>query len=248
MQIYDPETRREALRRFIEANKIKVTVWCREAGVSNGSVRAFLKGDSNSLTDKTLTKLAGASGVSVGVLTGEAEALSRAQDGARQLENAFTDREVIKAVVEQMKGSGRTVPVYSAAVCDPACGTAGLVHAAALFIDRQSESARANMVVGLESFKTAFIFSVAGNAMSPRYEAGEGVAVASDPLIEPGDHVLFGLKDPVGASLFARFDGEGEGQASFHQYGPGSGRDFQVGSELIGERLKVIEGAQLLGL
>ena len=55
---FAPEQRRRALNQFMETHKLKTFPWCQAAGLSEGTVRNFLKGDSDSLSDRTYEKLA----------------------------------------------------------------------------------------------------------------------------------------------------------------------------------------------
>lgn len=54
------EKNRQTLRDFMKANDLKMAPWARAAGVSEGALRNFLAGRSNSLNGETLTKLANA--------------------------------------------------------------------------------------------------------------------------------------------------------------------------------------------
>lgn len=55
---------REAIRRFMKDNKLKDHPWSLKAGVSNGTLRKFLKGETESLKYKTLSKFATAANTS----------------------------------------------------------------------------------------------------------------------------------------------------------------------------------------
>lgn len=55
---YDPEVRRTVLRDFMKVNGLREQPWEIAAGVGQGTIRAFLKGRTKSLTDKTYEKLA----------------------------------------------------------------------------------------------------------------------------------------------------------------------------------------------
>lgn len=54
--------RRAAISAFMKRTGLKVTPWEKEAGVSEGALRAFLKGRSKTITDDTLLKLAEGAG------------------------------------------------------------------------------------------------------------------------------------------------------------------------------------------
>lgn len=79
------ENRRRALRAFMERRGLKPTPWAKSAGVSDGAIRAFLKGDSDSLTANTYEKLAAAVDASPAELCGwvpAAEGSAHASRGA----------------------------------------------------------------------------------------------------------------------------------------------------------------------
>lgn len=67
----DAERRRMALRQFMKAHGLRVFPWAKKAGISEGALRNFLNGKSNSLSTRTLDALATAIGVSVSTLLGE---------------------------------------------------------------------------------------------------------------------------------------------------------------------------------
>jgi hypothetical protein len=62
---------REALRKVMEAKGLKPHPWAARAGVSSGSIYAFLKGETDFLSMPILHKLAFSAGVSISALTGE---------------------------------------------------------------------------------------------------------------------------------------------------------------------------------
>lgn len=68
---FSPDLRRRALREFMRAKDLKVFPWTQAAGVSEASLRNFLNGDSESLSDRTYALLARAAHVSVGKLRGD---------------------------------------------------------------------------------------------------------------------------------------------------------------------------------
>lgn len=66
MPRYDSAQRRDALRKFLEANKFSVLQWTKAAGLTESSLRHFLAGRSRSLGDETYEKLARAASELVG--------------------------------------------------------------------------------------------------------------------------------------------------------------------------------------
>jgi phage repressor protein C with HTH and peptisase S24 domain len=55
---YDAEQRRRVLQTFIDRNKLKVQTWTNASGLSESVVRHFLSGITDSMGDRTYTKLA----------------------------------------------------------------------------------------------------------------------------------------------------------------------------------------------
>jgi hypothetical protein len=69
---WNPNPIREGLRSFIDLRGLKILPWAKRAGVSDGALRHFLSGYSDSMNLETLGKLADAEGVSIAELIGQA--------------------------------------------------------------------------------------------------------------------------------------------------------------------------------
>lgn len=67
----ESDQRREALRKFIKENDLKVATWAKQSGVSANSIYNFLNGLSGSLNIMAYGKLARTARVPVAKLTGE---------------------------------------------------------------------------------------------------------------------------------------------------------------------------------
>ncbi len=76
MRGYDPEKARRTLQAYIAGKSETVAAWSRRAGISDETVRSFLKGRSQSLQASTLEKLARADGVDTAQLLPGAAALA----------------------------------------------------------------------------------------------------------------------------------------------------------------------------
>lgn len=68
---FNPDLRRRALRTYMATHGLTVNGWAVEAGISEGTLRNFLNGDSESLSDRSYELLAAARGEPVSVLRGE---------------------------------------------------------------------------------------------------------------------------------------------------------------------------------
>lgn len=68
-----PDQLRKAIRRFMERRGLAVTSWCREAGISESTLRNFLnaKDAPRTMQHASLDALAKAAHASVGILTGD---------------------------------------------------------------------------------------------------------------------------------------------------------------------------------
>jgi len=80
----DMEQRRVAIREFLRLrNDLRIAGWEKKAGLGDGTLRKFLDGRSQTLTDKTYQQLAAAAGVTVAVLQSPSEASKLTNDGSR---------------------------------------------------------------------------------------------------------------------------------------------------------------------
>lgn len=66
----DAEAKRAAIRDLMARKGLKLSSWCKKAGISRGSLRAFLEGNSRSMTTRTIQQLANAADVTVAELLG----------------------------------------------------------------------------------------------------------------------------------------------------------------------------------
>jgi hypothetical protein len=64
---YSSQQRRKALRAFMDAQKLKLLPWCREAGISRGTVQSFLAGTTEAMGDDTYESLAAGANELLGV-------------------------------------------------------------------------------------------------------------------------------------------------------------------------------------
>ncbi len=65
---------RLAIRAIMEKYDLKVSPWCQKAGLSEGTLRNFLNGDSDSISSNNLELLANATGLTAGQLLAEDQA------------------------------------------------------------------------------------------------------------------------------------------------------------------------------
>lgn len=67
----DADRRRAALRRFMDVKGLKMSPWATAAKISEGAIRNFLAGGSDSMSIRVYEALARAAGARVADLTGE---------------------------------------------------------------------------------------------------------------------------------------------------------------------------------
>ncbi len=80
------DRQRAAIAAFMKIKKIEsVNEWCNEAGITEGALRNFLKGDNDSMNSNSLELLARAQGVSIGELLGETPKLVVSDSASKNL-------------------------------------------------------------------------------------------------------------------------------------------------------------------
>lgn len=82
--------KREALRGFMERNNLKVEPWCNKAGISEGTLRAYVVEErTRSMKQSSLEALATAANTTVEKMFSSAEAAISESSGRNQLDNAI---------------------------------------------------------------------------------------------------------------------------------------------------------------
>lgn len=84
MPNWSGDATRDALRRFMRARDLKVLPWATRAGIRESTLRNFLAGRTDSLTQRTLAKLAAAERVSAAQML-EAPELTEPQRRAAEI-------------------------------------------------------------------------------------------------------------------------------------------------------------------
>lgn len=166
---FSSKQRREALADFIVKTGLKESPWEKASGIGAGTIRAFLRGRSKSLTDGTYVKLAdGATGllgkqVSPSMLRGERE----------------DDDSLLR-----MRGSEgprfEPIPVWGSAERPP-----GEMHIGSNPIEFIRRSERLRGVLG------AFALYTHGTSMSPAIEHGDQVVINTSLPVREGSDCIF---------------------------------------------------------
>lgn len=195
------EVRRQAVKRFMTVHKIKsVNGWASEAEVSESGLRAFLKGESDSLNLLTLEKLAEAKGASLVDILDLPEGITRGPSPTHR-----TDRRKRTTDPNQLSlGLSVSIPEIAAHLGAGAVG--GLQEIVATpdgQVTLTEDDTRGVWQFPADYLVTelkvdprrSFLVEVKGDSMSP--------------TTEPGDRVLINMVDrtPSPGGLFALWDG-----------------------------------------
>ena len=90
---------REAIRRFMKARGLNAHAWTQAAGIPHSTLYNFLRGDTRSMTEATLSKLAGAAHTDVGTMLGLDRRFSVEQQRAAEIAGRL-DEKVLDAWLE----------------------------------------------------------------------------------------------------------------------------------------------------
>jgi transcriptional regulator with XRE-family HTH domain len=161
------ESDRDALRKAIDAADVSLRKLAADAGVSDGTVRAFLDGRTEHLTTGTADKIAGALGTTWSAIIGRQIASNPGASRLRQLP-------VLQASTLQSKPNG--LPVFQ------------------LHTDQAPVDVRRAVPPALVMSPRAFAFRVPSLDFAPRFQPGELVACDPDRTPGMGDDVLAKLK------------------------------------------------------
>lgn len=158
------ESDRDALRKAIDAADVSLRKLAADAGVSDGTVRAFLDGRTEHLTTGTADKIAGALGTTWSAIQ------VASNPGASRLRQL----PVLQASALPIKPNG--LPVFQ-------------LHA-----DQPPIDVRRSVPPALVMSPRAFAFRVPSLDFAPRFQPGELVACDPDRTPGMGDDVLARLK------------------------------------------------------
>lgn len=193
---YDAERSRKALQNFIDRTSLKEHPWELASGVGPGTIRAFLKGRSKTLTENTYEKLAAGATKSLGrqVLASElrgpaSQSDSTSMSSETTASEPVSPRQQIQPV--DLLTGPNDVPVWASA----AAGDDGAMVLSDAPIDHIRRSER---MLGV---KNPFAFYVHGTSMSPAIKNGDQVVI--NPGLPPriDDECVFISDDGAGGML-----------------------------------------------
>jgi phage repressor protein C with HTH and peptisase S24 domain len=186
---FDPTQRREALKKFIRIEKLKVSPWEKEADIGDGALRKFLAGNSNSLSDKTYQALAMAASHRLGRPVPLTELRGEITEPAGKLPLKSEIRNIDDNLqLPHYSEMTRDVPVFGAGSGE----AGGLQMGDDQALDQVRRPPRYNERRGTS--KDIFAVHVEGISMAPRHRPGELLYI--DPLrhADIGDDVIVEIR------------------------------------------------------
>lgn len=184
----DAEQKRQELRDFIEAKRLKVKPWAAKAGVSSGTIRNFLDGRSQTLTQATVDALAKAADVSA------AEIFPSSYGGAKPLHEKISGDNHQSAVANQNQtGLALASGVPGFQEWPRTLEIKGHVKAGmeGFFLDQGETHGMAPRPPVLKGVRSAFAAYVRDDSMFPAYEPDDLVFVHPGmPVVAPCNVVI----------------------------------------------------------
>lgn len=190
------EDRRRDLQQFIDAHDITVSRWAKEAGISEGTVRNFLAGRSETLTQATVEALAEALDVT-------ASAIFPSQEKRRGRKGT---RDALTFIAKSPGGFGaKDLPIMGTVQT----GGRGLARGTATVTERPAY---------LKGIKTAYALGLRDPMMSPAFEPGWLVYVDPTENAKAGDNVVVHHVD--GAVMVRRLVRRTKTEVVLRQFNP----------------------------
>jgi len=214
IEINTADTRRRELRAFIEKRDLKVKPWAKKAGVSNGTVRNFLKGISKTLTQATIEKLANAADATPAEIF-PSLAQAKSKDYKEGVDKPLSSvASPNHRGVELLSGrhttftGPRDLPIL------------GYVKAGELgfFIGNGERQGVTMRPEALRDVATAYAVRVHDESMKPRLWPGNGLFVDPTRPTKPGDLVIIQMTD--GQAFVKVLTRRTERAWIFEQYNP----------------------------
>lgn len=147
---HPPDDLRRRLRQAMDRHGLKPAEWARRAGVDSGTLYKFFKGVNDSVTHRTLEKLADAVGESVPAITGAVQAGGGNHEGAGLAENDTAAPPAgrdgyMRAVAAVLQPGLRRPAVLR--ITNDAIGLAGFVPGDHVIIDTERSAAQGDIVI-----------------------------------------------------------------------------------------------------
>ncbi len=241
---FDPEQRRAALRDFMLRTGLKPTPWEKAAELGEGTLRKFLDGTSDTLTDRSYSKLA--SGASK--LAERTVHVQELQDHNRSSGDLSTE---VRAIPDERQKIVTAPPLPERAAMDrdiPVLGTS-LAGREGDFQMNNGDPIdfvrRPPHLAGRQDLKALY---VQGDSMKPWKRPGQLVFFDNKPP-QNGDHVVIelrpsGLDDERPAFLKVLL-GVTPTKIKLAQYRPA--REFEIPRSKVHKIWRVLEVEELLG-
>lgn len=225
------QRRRENLKRFMEAKGLKMKPWADRAGRSEGTLRNFLKGLTDSFTVETAEAFAKAAGVSVAEMFGELAPPNLAEDNSDHTsssrsqavvsthKNSATGNGGLPASVpDELRQYARSAAPLRAGAKDIPIRGYGKGGQGGYFIDQGSLLGFAYRPGMLEDVPDAYALELFDRSMEPALKHGHLALVHPRKTPLPGDDVVVVLND--GETLIKNLVRRTEKQLVLQQYNP----------------------------
>jgi len=197
---FDPEQRRRALQAFMDRERIKVSPWEKAADLGGGTLRKFLDGTTDTLTDRTYAKLAAGAAALKGRPI-RAQALQEITDGLHDRVNSTESPSLSTAtratVDERQKiesAPPRPAPPKEELPGIPVMGTSLAGREGDFQLNSGEPVDHVRRPTHLKDRKGLFCLWVSGTSMQPWKRPGQLVFL--DPNRQPqiNDHVVVEMK------------------------------------------------------
>ncbi len=213
----DAERKRRELRAFIDAKGLKVKPWAAKAHVSSGTVRNFLSGLSQTLTQATVDALADAAQASPNEMFPSSYVRNSTKPQSERVPVDNNQSMVGSANQSGLAFSSGAQTLHS---WPKDLKIVGHVKAGVdgVFLDQGEIHGMAYRPPALSGVKDAFAVYVHDDSMFPAFEPGYVAWVHPHRPVKPGDNVVVELKD--GLALIKRLVRRTEKQVICQQWRP----------------------------
>lgn len=204
----DPEAerRREGMRRFMKSRNLKMKPWADRAGISDGAIRNFLKGITDSMTGATAHLLAEAAGVSDQEIFGGVAPTPE----KKVVSTHLADMPPFARSAADFAPSGRDLPILGR--------VRGGDRGDVLVVDTGEVNGYTMRPHILEGVSDAYAVEVYDTSMEPALKHGWLCWVHPHKPVKPGDDAVIQFKD--GHALVKQLVRRTEKEITLRQHNP----------------------------
>ncbi len=242
---FDPEQRRAALRGFMEREKIKPTPWEQAAQLGEGTLRKFLDGTSDTLTDRSYSKLA----AGAALLAKRPVDVQELQDHNRSSSDLSTE---VRAIPDERQKIVTAPPLPERAAMNrdiPVLGTSLAGSAGDFQMNNGDPIDFVRRPPHLAGRKGLLALYVQGESMRPWKKPGQLVFIdQKTPQI--GDHVVVEMRpagpDDERPAFLKLLLAVTATKVRLGQYKPA--KEFEIARAKVHKIYRVLEVEELLGV